>query len=265
MAYNLGADFRTRFITSLIIGPLALLVVYLGGPLLLGCVLLMAALAAKEIQEMLFPHQNNVLLVSIGLVLVCVIALWMNVSYMILVALVVLPLPLLMRTLPSKDQRATRYVFYLLLGGLYVGLAFGLFMVIRESPYGQGWILVLLVNNWATDGFALIGGRLYGRHKLAPLISPGKTIEGALTGYAVGFLFGIGLSLFLQLPMPLAILINLCIPVAVTLGDLFESWVKRRFKVKDSGTLLPGHGGVLDRVDGTVLATYCVYVILLIA
>lgn len=264
MAYNLGADFRTRFITSVVIGPLALLVVYLGGPILLACVLVMSVLAAKEIQEMLFPQHVNVRLIVGGLVLVCIIALWMHVGYMILVALIALPLPLLLRTVPNKDHRATRYIGYLLLGGLYIGVAFGLFMVIRESAQGQGWILMLLVNNWATDGFALIGGRLYGKNKLAPQISPGKTVEGALTGYVVGFLFGMGVALIFELPMPLAIFINLCIPVAVTLGDLFESWVKRRFKVKDSGTLLPGHGGVLDRIDGTVLATYCVYLILLL-
>ena len=122
----------------------------------------------------------------------------------------------------------------------------------------RGWddqrlylLLWVFVVTWATDIGAYAVGRAIGRHKLAPSISPGKTLEGLYGGVVVAGLLGAAWVVYTGLPMVLIILAPI-FAVAAQAGDLFESWIKRRAGVKDSGHLLPGHGGLLDRVDGLV-------------
>lgn len=110
------------------------------------------------------------------------------------------------------------------------------------------WVLII---TWATDIGAYFAGRSFGKRKLAPAISPNKTVEGLIGGIAAAALFG-GLWVFLT---GLGGALYLAAPLFAVLaqaGDLFESWMKRRAGVKDSGTWLPGHGGLLDRLDGMV-------------
>lgn len=130
-------------------------------------------------------------------------------------------------------------------------------VALRElSPYT---LLLVMALVWVADSVAYFVGRRYGKHKLAPAISPGKTWEGVLGGFA-----GVAIYLMLavlaviatrnfgeQLPLPLFVVVVLGAPLTVAsiIGDLFESWMKRQVGLKDSGSLLPGHGGVLDRID----------------
>lgn len=125
------------------------------------------------------------------------------------------------------------------------------------------WIFAVLLPTWAADVAAYLVGSAFGRRKLAPAISPGKTWEGTLAGFAACAVVAFGVGALFGLPRPLvAILAVTSGPVGLA-GDLFESYVKRRAGVKDSGTLLPGHGGVLDRLDSTVavapLVVACVW------
>ena len=110
------------------------------------------------------------------------------------------------------------------------------------------WVFIV---TWATDIGAYFIGRTFGRKKLAPAISPGKTVAGLYGGALAAALFGGAWTLLMGLKPPLLILAPL-FAVAAQGGDLFESWMKRRAGVKDSGTWLPGHGGILDRLDGLV-------------
>lgn len=131
-----------------------------------------------------------------------------------------------------------------ILGGaayLAVGLA-GLGALWAGAPR---WLVAAILGTWSADTVAYLVGSLIGRHKVAPRISPGKSWEGSIAGFVasaavVGLLLGAG-------PAAAVVAIGLG-PVALA-GDLFESWLKRRAQVKDSGALLPGHGGVLDRID----------------
>jgi phosphatidate cytidylyltransferase len=118
--------------------------------------------------------------------------------------------------------------------------------------------------NWIGDTFAFWVGRSFGRHKLAPLVSPGKSWEGAAASVVAGVAFGtIYLPLTIKGTSPLvAGLLALAANVAGQVGDLAESAVKRGAGVKDSGKLLPGHGGVLDRVDSTMFALPVLYTLL---
>ena len=126
---------------------------------------------------------------------------------------------------------------------------------------GQRWLIVLLGVTFATDTGAYAVGRLIGRHPLAPRISPAKTREGAIGG----FLAGAGAAVVLPIALGLdtgAVLIAaiaVTLPIAAQAGDLLESALKRRIGVKDSSGLLPGHGGLLDRMDSQLLAAPLLY------
>jgi phosphatidate cytidylyltransferase len=125
-------------------------------------------------------------------------------------------------------------------------------------------LLGVLIGVWASDIAAYVGGRLLGRHKLAQVISPNKTIEGLVIGFLVGTAAAFVAIYKQPSSHPLAngdaLLIALAIAVAAPVGDLFESYLKRDVGIKESGRLLGGHGGVLDRVDALLLAGVAAYV-----
>lgn len=129
--------------------------------------------------------------------------------------------------------------------------ALALLWVRDRADHGLALLLWVFVVTWATDIGAYFIGRTFGRTKLAPSISPGKTVEGLVGGMAVAAVVGGAFALATGLGKPLLILAPL-FALAAQAGDLFESGMKRRAGVKDSGTWLPGHGGVLDRLDGLV-------------
>ncbi len=150
-------------------------------------------------------------------------------------------------------------------GILYIGWLLSYLVSLRGLDDGRNWIFLALFTTFASDTAAFFTGRALGRHPLAPNISPGKTWEGAIGGVLGAIL----VSLFFVLPTPLslnpylnwgqAILLGLLVSVFGQIGDLTESLLKRNVGVKDSGTLIPGHGGVLDRVDSIVFAGVVVY------
>jgi phosphatidate cytidylyltransferase len=148
-------------------------------------------------------------------------------------------------------------------GLAYAGLSGLSLAYLRDGDQtGLAAILFLFAVVWATDIAAYFVGRSLGGPKLAPAISPGKTQSGALGGIVGGVLAGIALAAFLGLGnFQTLALVAFLLSVVSQVGDLFESWVKRRHGVKDSGNLIPGHGGVMDRVDGLVAAGFALYAI----
>jgi phosphatidate cytidylyltransferase len=130
---------------------------------------------------------------------------------------------------------------------------------------GRYWLMFALVVNWIGDTGAYYVGRRFGRHKLAPRVSPGKSWEGAIASAVTGVIFG---AIFLPLtvtdmPVWVAALVSLVANAAGQVGDLAESALKRGAGVKDSGTLLPGHGGMLDRLDRSLFAMPVVYTLVM--
>ena len=125
-------------------------------------------------------------------------------------------------------------------------------IAIRSSPdFGLVAILWLFATVWITDIAAYFAGRLIGGPKLWPAVSPKKTWSGAIGGVIGGALTGAALLKLIYVPVgPGIILFGIAIAVSAEAGDLFESWMKRHFGVKDSSNLIPGHGGVMDRLDG---------------
>lgn len=152
-------------------------------------------------------------------------------------------------------------------GAVYVGFLLSHLVLIRALDSGTELALATIVGVWANDVFAYLVGSTMGRHKLAPRISPHKSWEGFVAGtaftvlvwVAVGYVADTGLTI------PALTLIGVAVSIAAVIGDLAESRLKREAGVKDSGRLLPGHGGFLDRFDSMIMVSVVAYYLLIIA
>lgn len=156
---------------------------------------------------------------------------------------------------------AAREVAYAVLAFIYVPFLLLHLVLLRQTHFGVQWLLVIMLIVMTNDSAAYYTGSAFGRHKLYPLVSPKKSIEGALGGLA-GSLCGTLLAKFTffpQLTMVDAIVTALVVGMLGQAGDLFESLLKRSFGVKDSGTIIPGHGGALDRMDSILFAAPATY------
>jgi phosphatidate cytidylyltransferase len=143
---------------------------------------------------------------------------------------------------------------------LYVGVLGAHLILLRGVEDGQAWLVVLLAATFATDTGAYAIGRLFGRRLLAPRISPAKTWEGGAGGFVAGTAAGIGAAFLLELELEgVQFLWLALLPVAAIAGDLLESALKRAMDVKDMSRLLPGHGGLLDRLDSILVVGACLY------
>lgn len=151
---------------------------------------------------------------------------------------------------------------------IYIAVAFAHFILLRGLPHditpvifginmeiGEALFWLVILGTWASDTFAYFIGCAFGRHKLCPAISPKKSVEGAAAGFVgcVGVIAGLGIYV-LHMSILVACLLGIAIAVVAPLGDLVESILKRSFGVKDSGSIFPGHGGVLDRCDSWLFA-----------
>lgn len=258
----LGADFRTRALTALIGGSVVIAGIIAGSPFFDLAVMTVGVVAGLELVNMLHTSTRTAIIIVVVTVLACIEGLALDIPMLIAAAVVLFIVVGAVRSLGQPSRFLRDNYLYLLAGALYIGIPLGLLLLIRNGPDGLLWTAVLFVNNWTTDSAALIGGRIFGKNKLAPSISPGKTIEGAAIGLLMGFTLGLLVALAGGVPLPVAILVNAVLAPATEIGDLFESWTKRRLAVKDSGSLLPGHGGFLDRIDGVLLAAPLLYILL---
>jgi len=150
-----------------------------------------------------------------------------------------------------------------ILGSGWIGLGLGFLVLLREMhDHGRLIAFTVVLTAFAAATFAYFGGRLFGRHKLAPRLSPGKSWEGLLVGAVAGILvafFSLWDTRKDYLNVWQAIVLGVVLVVAEVMGDLFESALKRDLEVKDTGRLLGGHGGMLDRIDGLLFAAPAAY------
>jgi phosphatidate cytidylyltransferase len=176
-------------------------------------------------------------------------------------ALLSLALAFLLKTVAETRAAATTAVSGTVMGTIWIAAGLGFLILIREVPdHGRLALFTVLLAVWAGDTFAYAGGRLLGRHKMAPSTSPGKTWEGLVFGTAAT-VFVAFVALYKQdfLTIDESLVLGAVIAVAAPIGDLFESLLKRDAGVKDSGTLLGGHGGMLDRLDAFLFAAPAAY------
>lgn len=176
----------------------------------------------------------------------------------------VIPMAYFMFTYRTCNSHPTEVIGKAVLGPLYVVLPLSMLMIIDGFPRGHLWVFFILSVVFAGDTGAFYIGRILGKHKLHPKVSPGKTWEGAAGGLVasllVAFLWGQFSTLY---PLDLYIVgLTVLLSAASQIGDLTESMLKRNHNVKDSGGILPGHGGILDRIDGVLFSVPVLYLFL---
>lgn len=255
-----------RVLTAIVGIPLLIFLIHSGGLAFALFVAGVAALSTYEYGLILLIGRRpvqRVLVVVAGLALALALALGANVS---LVAAAVVA-AVILREMASKDHSLDR-VALTLFGAFFVGWMPAHLALIRDiRPSGELLTIMLFVTIWVMDTAAYAVGKTLGRNKLAPELSPKKTWEG----FVAGFLAAVGVVLAFRAYRPemltpgRAVAIGLVIGIGGQLSDLAESLVKRAVGVKDSGALLPGHGGVMDRFDSFILAAPAVYYTLTLA
>lgn len=252
---------RTRVLSAAIMLPIVAAVVYLGGLWLFALMAAVLALAAWEFRAMMrkggFRPEALSLYLALAAVLILMQGQWDAYLPLALTALFILTLSwqLLLpgRTTPTADWALA------LAMGLYLGWMGGHFLRIRALDNGLAWIAIALVTTWVSDSGAYFVGTWFGRHKLAPRLSPKKTWEGIFGGWLTAEIAGVLLGRLAGLTLPQGLLIGLAVAVLAPFGDLSISMMKRQVGVKDSGNLIPGHGGMLDRLDSLLFVVPAVY------
>ncbi len=253
-----------RWISALVLLAIVLAVVWFGDPAFTILIALVAALAAAEFYGMRGLTRKHPLTIAgiIG-VLAFVVVAHIDCSYAkpTITAVVALPLIWLLIKPPSRDT-AFKWA-WTLTGIIYIGWMLSHFIPLRELADGRDWVFLALFTNIATDTAAFFVGRAWGRHRLAPRISAGKTWEGS----AAGFIAAIAAAVLMVTVLPTldvvpywqAVVLGALIGIFAQLGDLTESMFKRSAGMKDSGTLIPGHGGILDRLDSILFTGVVTY------
>jgi phosphatidate cytidylyltransferase len=248
----------SRVLVAAILLPLVIGLVYLGGWWLFGLALVGGLLALHELYVMVRDLRPLVLGGYLGFALTLLGLELGGLPWMLGGLLSTFVFAFVVYGLGGVRQSATTSFGVTLLGVAWVGAGIGCLLLIRDIPEFGFWaVMAVLFTVFAADTGAFFVGRTLGRHSLAPAISPKKSWEGLVGGVlaAVGMAFVIlykDRADFLSIPESL--LLGLVIALAAVLGDLFESAVKRDFEVKDSGRVLGGHGGVLDRLDSLLWA-----------
>lgn len=167
-----------------------------------------------------------------------------------------------------RKENFVRDSLFTIGGVIYCVLPFALLNLIvynadTEENFEPLPIIGIIFLIWSNDTFAYLGGSIYGKNKMIERVSPGKTWEGTLTGVLITFgLSNLFDALICPLPAYLWPTLGICVPVLATIGDLVESKLKREAGVKDSGSIMPGHGGILDRFDSLIFVTPIAYLIL---
>lgn len=260
----------TRIATAAVGIPIVLTLIWVGGWPLILVVALVAALGLRELLRLAGLGPEVALLASAGAALGVIGDADPGAGFLVALAL---PWVLLVTALPYPFPRtaaaAWRWVSVSFGGLLYVAVPLAYLLRLRALssehvrhtpvPLGAALLFLAIGACWVMDAAAYLVGRKIGKHKLAPKISPGKTVEGSVAGLLGAVLFVGALGWWVGLPVWSAALLGVTLGVVGQLGDLFESWLKRRAGVKDSGALLPGHGGVLDRFDSLLFVAPVAY------
>lgn len=263
------SNLAQRILSAVVLIPVVLLLIIWAPPHAFAAfIALVAGLAGFEFGAITIGRRfaGHRFLVAVLGAAVCIsvylstIATWT----LLLAAFLVVPVAFAAFMLDKGDLRAVApAAAWSAVGALYTGGLFGAATLIFASgdPRGRYWVLLLVAGTFVGDTLAYAVGRLLGKRKLAPRISPGKTWAGAIGG-ALGTMGCVALAKLTLIPdleWLDIVLIGIPLSAACQFGDLIESFLKRGFGVKDSGRLIPGHGGVLDRCDGLMLGAPVVY------
>lgn len=253
--------FLSRIVISVALLPIVLGAVWLGHWWMFALVAIAAALALHEYWLMARTLSPLAPAGYVGAALALVGAEMSGLSWMLAGVLSTFALAFMLKAISEARAAATGAISATVMGTLWIGGGLSFLIVLRDLPdHGRLALVTLLVAVWAGDTFAYFGGRVFGRHKMAPSTSPGKTWEGFVFGTAAT-IFVTFVALYKQdfLTIRESIILGVVLALAGPIGDLFESLLKRDAGVKDSGSILGGHGGMLDRLDAFLFAAPAAY------
>ena len=254
----------SRVLVTVVGLPVVLALVYAGGWWLFALAAVAAVLALHEYSLMTRSLRPVTLAAYAGALLTLLGAELGGLDWTVAGFLTTLVLAFVLHWVGQTRQSATVAIAATVLGAAWIGLCLAHLILLRDSAnHGRLATLAVLLAVWAGDIGAFFAGRMIGRHKLAPALSPGKTWEGFTFG-TLATVFVAFVTLYKQdfISIANSIFLGLAVAVAGPLGDLFESGIKRDMQVKDSGRLLAGHGGVLDRLDAPLFAFVAAFYLL---
>ncbi len=246
---------KKKILTGCLLVPPILFLIIVGPPTVLSAMVFAATfLGLREFYILSLPHSKGIeRTAGIGLgLLLCWVVIYGDARAIFpFFVLLLLSLSLLFLIISQNVASTIAHMGILLLGIFYVGFLLAHVALIRNMLEGRTWVLFLIVTVWAGDIFAFLSGSLFGRHKLYPKISPNKTYEGLVGAMVGSVLVALLFSNFFipRLETGLCVLLAVGLTLFGQLGDFAESMLKRSAQVKDSGSLIPGHGGMLDRMD----------------
>jgi len=267
-----------RIITGLLIGIVAGILIWFGDPWVTVAVCVVAALASYEFYRIV-KNENIQPLTWLGIVFSILFAInafvqtnsinfpgvssWFTLSLLVTSITVI---PLLWLLFKQNREHAFINWGWTVAGVLYTGWLLSFYIYIRAMENGLGWLFLVLACTALCDVFAYAVGSTLGKHPLASSISGGKTIEGSIGGLIASIIFAIVSSLLFNLPISYwqMVLTGVIIAIFAQLGDLVESLLKRNMKTKDAGNVLPGHGGILDRIDSHLLVAPVAYYLIIL-
>jgi phosphatidate cytidylyltransferase len=259
---------KQRVITAAIAIPIVVSVIWFGDPwfsLFIAAVVLLGTFEFYRVSGNLDQRQP---LVYLGLLWALALALsphYKNTGTLAIVITTATVISLVWLLFHSPQENAFRNWAWVVAGVLYVGWLLGYWLNLRILPDGRGWVYLAMFTTFGNDTGAFFVGRTWGKRKLIAAISPAKTWEGALGGLLSAVVVSVAISripiLFSSSPIGYwqAIVLGCLISVSAQFGDLVESLLKRNMKIKESGKLLPGHGGILDRFDSLIFTGVVVY------
>jgi phosphatidate cytidylyltransferase len=263
----LVTNFASRLLVAAVGLPLVLGMLWLGGWWLFTLLAVAAWIGVHEFVTTARPLRPLAPAVYAGVLLALLGARMGAVAWLLAGFLATFVLAFVLHVLSSTRAPTTAAIGSTILGSAWIGLGLGFLLLLRQMPeHGRLISFTVVLAAFAAATFAYFGGRLLGRHKLAPRLSPGKSWEGLLVGAAAG-IFVAFIALYdtrdKYLSVWQAIVLGVVIVLAELIGDLFESSLKRDLEVKDTGKLLGGHGGMLDRIDGLLFVAPAAYYLVL--
>jgi phosphatidate cytidylyltransferase len=251
---------KYRLLVAAIGLPIGFAAVILGGYFLFGLAAMLTAIGLHEYYTLVRPYKPNLLVGYVCGLGVVAGSFFLGLEGVLVGLAALLILTFFWSLFGELGAHLVGRMAMTGFGVLWVAVGFSYLLLVRGLKHGMALTILVLVCTIMSDTLAFFVGKAIGRHKMAPHISPGKTVEGALGGLVGAVIAALIVRIYSPwLPTKDAMVLGLIVGVVGQWGDLFESTLKRDFRVKDSGRMLPGHGGVLDRFDSLLFAGFVAY------
>lgn len=260
--------FKTRLLSGILLVIATVLTLYFGGVVTFAVLAVVSLIGANELLRVFDMEKSAMAVIVYCATILYYLMLMFNVGswgFTFLIVVLIFLIGAYVFCYPKYHIHQLMAAFFSL---VYVSIMLAYVYQLRVLENGAEYVVLIFIAAWGTDTFAYCSGMLLGKHKMTPLLSPKKTVEGAVGGLLgagiLGAAYGVFVSHMLRLDFdPVTVFPIICVVGGAIsmLGDLAASAIKRNFEIKDFGTLIPGHGGILDRFDSIIIVAPIVYLV----